>query len=75
MKSITKIEDAYLLPEKEIFGMKEEIQSDGTILRIPFCRDMIAVAFKDDTILVFGDKDGRMMTIEYDAEGAYKTPI
>lgn len=72
MESITEIKAARALPEKSPFAQTEQLQPDGTILITPYFRELVAVDLEENTILCFLDADGRLMTIDYDSEGAYK---
>lgn len=72
MKPITSVKEAMALPEKQSFSIRKEKQPDGTTLIIPYFRELVAVDMDDKAILLFEDKDGRVMQIGYDTEGAYK---
>ena len=73
MKSITDLATARALPEKEYYRIMEEVQPDGSILKRPQFRDLVAVEMSDSAIFLFRDTDGRIMMVNYDTEGAYKT--
>ena len=73
MKSIKTLEEAKILPEKGRFGWSEEILPDGTIVKTPSFRDLVAVELEDDTLLLFADEDGEIKEVGYDEDGAYKT--
>ncbi len=75
MKSITTLEDAYNLPEKKSYNEERKTKPDGSTLIIPYFRDLVAIELEDETILFFQDKDRRLMNIEYDLDGAYKTSV
>ena len=75
MKPITSMKDAQALPERDSYKVVDEVQPDGTVLRHPSFRDLVAVALADDAILIFEDRDGRVMTVGYDSRGAFKTPL
>lgn len=74
MKPITGIKDAEALPERDSYKVVDEVLPDGTTLRSIRFHGLVAVEKDDDAIVMFEDKDGRMMSVGYDSQGAFKTP-
>jgi hypothetical protein len=75
MKPITQIEDAMVLPEREAYSINKVPVGDGIVQNTVSFRDLVAVDRDDNAILIFRDTDGRIMTINYDSNGAYKAPV
>jgi len=72
MKSVTNIDEAKKLPERDGWHYETKILPDGTKEIIPSFPEIVAVDFEEGTILFFEDDDGILKEICYDAEGAYK---
>lgn len=75
MKTVKTIQEAKALPERSRFGEIREVQSDGAVLITSYFKDLVAVEWEDDSIIGFVDDDGVSKTVEYDSDGAYKTPF
>ena len=72
MKSVISLNEAQDLPERPPFDIIYKRQVDGSVLCIPTFKKMVSVDLVDKTIMVFIDRDGRAMNIDYAENGAFK---
>lgn len=72
---ITSIEEARKLPERKGYAIIERLDAEGRRVKEIHFRDIAAVERNENAILLFVDVDGRLMTVNYDSQGAYKTAV